>query len=208
MSRPLAGALFALALAGFGGSGFWQFAASPSRPTRRTNLGRWQPRPEQGLGRLEKADRLEIKSPELARNEQAAALKDFQTAATAKPDNYRAHNGAGYALRKLGDYDRALEPDDRALTLAPASSEAIEDHSRGVSRAESAGRREAVLHAPVRPRSVGVERADESDEGVDRAPSGGRASSVNASMRLTHGSASAICCMSVGTLGHNSPDWK
>ena len=110
MSRRLAGALFALAFAGFGGS---ELLAIRSKP-QQTDAAKKSPEAvatealNSGLKRLEKADRLEMKNPEQARKEYAAALKDFQTAATRQPDNYRAHNGAGYALRKLGDYERAL----------------------------------------------------------------------------------------------------
>src|SRR6187455_502933 len=93
MSRPLAGALFALALAGFGGSELLAIRNKPQQTDANKPADVATQALNRGLSRLEKADRLEIKSPELARKEYAAALTDFQTAATAKPDNYRAHNG-------------------------------------------------------------------------------------------------------------------
>jgi tetratricopeptide (TPR) repeat protein len=156
MSRPLAGALFALALAGFGGS---ELLAIRNKPQQTDAANKPADAATQalnrGLSRLEKADRLEIKSPELARKEYAAALTDFQTAATAKPENYRAHNGAGYALRKLGDYDRALESYNRALTLAPASTEAIEYRGEaylGLNRLDDA--KQAYMHLFIHDRAA------------------------------------------------------
>lgn len=42
------------------------------------------------------------------------------------PKLAQAHNGAGFAYRKLGDYDKALASYDMALQLAPSFPEAIE----------------------------------------------------------------------------------
>ncbi len=128
MSRRLAAAVLALVFAGFAGS---ELLAIRSK-TEKSDAAKKSPEAaatealNSGLKRLEQADRLELKNPKQARKEYEAALKDFQVAATAAPDNYRAHNGAGYSLRKLGHYPQALESYERALKLAPTSSEAIE----------------------------------------------------------------------------------
>ncbi len=211
MSRPLAGALFALALAGFGGS---ELQAIRNKP-QQTDAGNKSADVatqalSRGLSRLEKADRLEIKSPELARKEYAAALKDFQTAATAKPDNYRAHNGAGYALRKLGDYERALQSYDRALMLAPASTEAIEYRAEaylGLNRLDDA--KQAYMHLFVHDRaasnvlmkamSAWIENRRAQPAVVDPAI----VAAFDGWVRERN-----MLATSVGNLGHNSPDWK
>ena len=211
MSRPLAGALFALALAGFGGS---ELLAIRNKPQQTDAANKSADAATQalnrGLSRLEKADRLEIKSPELARKEYAAALKDFQTAATAKPDNYRAHNGAGYALRKLGDYERALQSYDRALTLAPASTEAIEYRGEaylGLNRLDAA--KQAYMHLFVHDRaasnvlmkamSAWIENRRAQPGVVDPAI----VAAFDGWVRERN-----MLASSVGNLGHNSPDWK
>jgi len=210
MSRPLAGALFALALAGFGGSELLAIRNKPQQTDANKPADVATQALNRGLSRLEKADRLEIKSPELARKEYAAALTDFQTAGTAKPDNYRAHNGAGYALRKLGDYDRALQSYDRALTLAPASTEAIEYRGEaylGLNRLDDA--KQAYMHLFVHDRAasnmlmkamrVWIENRRAKPGVVDPA----LVDAFDAWVRERD-----MLASSVKTLGHNSPDWK
>jgi tetratricopeptide (TPR) repeat protein len=61
-----------------------------------------------------------------AKEEYERALKDFAKATELNPNLAQAHNGAGFAYRKLGDYDTALASYDRALQLAPSFPEAIE----------------------------------------------------------------------------------
>jgi tetratricopeptide (TPR) repeat protein len=211
MSRPLAGALFALALAGFAGSELLAIRNKPQQTkTANKSADAATQALNRGLSRLEKADRLEIKNPELARKEYAAALKDFQTATSAAPDNYRAHNGAGYALRKLGDYDRALQSYDRALTLAPASAEAIEYRGEaylGLNRLDDA--RQAYMHLFVHDRAASnvlmkamrawIENRRAQPGGVDPAI----VATFDAWVRERDTLAS-----SVENLGHNSTDWK
>ena len=211
MSRPLAGAFFALALAVFGGSELLAIRNKPQQTDAAKKSGDVATQAlNRGLGRLEKADRLEIKSPELARKEYAAALKDFQTAASAKPDDHRAHNGAGYALRKLGNYDAALQSYERALTIAPASIEAIEYRGEaylGLNRLDDA--KQAYMHLFVHDRaastvlmkamSAWIEKQRAQPGPVDPAA----VAAFDAWVRERD-----MLASSVGNLGHNSPDWK
>jgi tetratricopeptide (TPR) repeat protein len=67
-----------------------------------------------------------VKNEKKAREEYDKALKDFQRAAQQNPEMPQAHNGIGFAYRKLGDYAKALESYDRALQLAPRFPDAIE----------------------------------------------------------------------------------
>jgi tetratricopeptide (TPR) repeat protein len=156
------------------------------------------------------AERLEIKSPEQARKEYTAALKDFQTAATAKPDNYRAHNGAGYALRKLGDYDRALQSYERALTLAPASTEAIEYRGEaylGLNRLDDA--KQAYMHLFVHDRGASnvLMKAMRAWVHNQQAKPGVVDPAIVAAFDAWVRERDTLAS-SVGNLGHNSPDWK
>ncbi len=66
------------------------------------------------------------KNGKKAREEYDKALKDFQKAAQINPEMPQAHNGIGFAYRKLADYPKALESYDRALQLAPRFPDAIE----------------------------------------------------------------------------------
>lgn len=211
MRRPLAGAFFALALAGLSGSELLAIRNKPQQADaakKSADVGTQAL--NSGLSRLEKADRLEIKNPTLARKEYAAALKDFQTAASAKPDNYRAHNGAGYALRKLGDYDRALQSYERALTLAPASTEAIEYRGEaylGLNRLEDA--KQAYMHLFVHDRGASTELMKAMRAWIEnqRAQPGvvdpAAVAAFDAWVRERD-----MLASSVGNLGHNSADWK
>jgi tetratricopeptide (TPR) repeat protein len=61
-----------------------------------------------------------------AKKEYEKALKDFKSAAAGSPQMYQAYNGMGFAYRKTGDYAKALEMYDRALTLKPGFPDAIE----------------------------------------------------------------------------------
>jgi tetratricopeptide (TPR) repeat protein len=208
----LAGAVLALVFAGFAGS---ELLAIRSK-TEKSDAAKKSPEAaatealNSGLKRLEQADRLELKNPKQARKEYEAALKDFQVAATAAPDNYRAHNGAGYSLRKLGHYPQALESYERALKLAPTSSEAIEYRAEaylGLNRLEDT--KQAYMHLFVHDRSAShvlmkamqawVERHRAKPAGVDPAAVDAFATWVGERDTLAS---------SVGNLGHNSPDWK
>jgi tetratricopeptide (TPR) repeat protein len=62
-----------------------------------------------------------------ARSEFEKSLKDFRNAAQLNPQLFQAYNGMGFAYRKTGDYAKALEMYDKAITMAPGFfSEAIE----------------------------------------------------------------------------------
>jgi tetratricopeptide (TPR) repeat protein len=76
-----------------------------------------------------------------AKKEYEKALKDFKSAASGSPQMYQAYNGMGFAYRKSGDYTKALEMYDRALTLKPGFPDAIEYRGEaylGLNRVEDA----------------------------------------------------------------------
>jgi tetratricopeptide (TPR) repeat protein len=67
------------------------------------------------------------KAESKARSEFEKALKDFKSAAQLNPQLFQAYNGMGYALRKTGDHEKALEMYDKAIDMAPGLyTEAIE----------------------------------------------------------------------------------
>ena len=59
-------------------------------------------------------------------DEYGKALKDFQKSVKLDPKNFKSFNGLGYAYRKTGDYAKALENYDQALTLSPNFPDALE----------------------------------------------------------------------------------
>jgi tetratricopeptide (TPR) repeat protein len=67
-----------------------------------------------------------VKNEKKAHEEYGKALKDFKKAVDLNPALPQAHNGLGFAYRKLGDYTKALEHYDRALQLAPRFPDALE----------------------------------------------------------------------------------
>ena len=212
MARRLAGAIVALVFAGSAGSGLLAIRNKPqeSKAAKKSPEAVATEALNSGLKRLETADRTELKNPNQARKEYEAALKDFQAAAAAAPDNYRAHNGAGYALRKLGRYDRALESYERALTLAPSSSEAIEYRAEaylGLNRLDEA--KQAYMHLFVHDRAASntLMTAMKAWADAHRAQAGGvdpaTVDAFNTWVRERD-----TLAASVGNLGHNSPDWK
>ena len=79
---------------------------------------------EEQLAAAKESDRAKLQKK--ATEEFEKALKDFKRAADLDPRLYQAYNGMGYATRKLGDYNTALEYYDRALTMAPGFPEATE----------------------------------------------------------------------------------
>jgi tetratricopeptide (TPR) repeat protein len=68
----------------------------------------------------------EEKNPAKAREEYQKALDQFKQAAELNVSSPQAWNGMGFAYRKLGDFTRALQAYDRALTIAPSFPDAIE----------------------------------------------------------------------------------
>jgi tetratricopeptide (TPR) repeat protein len=54
-----------------------------------------------------------------AKDEYQKALKDYKSAAKINPKLFQAYNGMGYALRKTGDYEQALQMYDQAIKMAP-----------------------------------------------------------------------------------------
>ena len=60
------------------------------------------------------------------RKEYAKAVKSQRHAVTANPRMHQAHSSLGYALRKTGEFDEAVEAYDMALKIAPGYTEAIE----------------------------------------------------------------------------------
>jgi len=211
MSRTLAGAILAVLFAGAGS----ELLAIRSKPAQ-TGVAKKSPEAaaaealNSGFKRLEQADKLEMKNSKQARKEYEAALKDFQAAAAAAPDNYRAHNGAGYSLRKLGDYPRALESYERALKLAPTSSEAIEYRAEaylGLNRLEDA--KQAYMHLFVNDRQTShvLMKAMKAWVDAHRArPASVDPTAVDAFAAWV--GERDMLASSVGNLGHNSPDWK
>lgn len=212
MVRRFAGAIVALVFAGSAGSGVLAIRNKAKEPeaAKKTPDAVATQALNSGLSRLEKADLAEAKNPKQALKEYEAALKDFQTAAAAAPQDYRAHNGAGYALRKLGRYDRALESYERALALAPSSTEAIEYRAEaylGLNRLDDA--KQAYMHLFVHDRTASsvlmkamkawVEKHRTQAAGLD-------AATVEAFTSWVH--ERDTLASSVGNLGHNSPDWK
>ena len=214
MSRNLASAAAALAVVILSGTGL--LAIRPK--TEQSSAPAPKKSPEavaadamnSGLKRLAKADELETKNPKQARKEYEAALKDFQTAAKLAPDNYRAHTGAGYAFRKLGSYDWALASYERALTLAPSSSEAIEYRAEaylGLNRLEDAKQAYMQLFVNDRTTSTVLMKAMKAWVAKRRVePAGLDAATLTAFETWVQ--ERDTLATSVLNLGHNSPDWK
>ncbi len=209
MSRRLTGAVLALTFAGSAGTGLLAIRNKP-QASAATKQSPEADALNSGLQRLDKGDKIARTSPKQARSEYESALKHFQTAAAASPDNYRAHNGAGYALRKLGRYEAALASYDRALALAPASSEAIEYRAEAyLALNRLADTRQAYMHLFVHDRTASnvlmkamqawIEQRRAQPAGVEADAIEGFATWVRERDALA---------VSVVNLGHNSPDWK
>jgi tetratricopeptide (TPR) repeat protein len=176
---------------------------------------------ESGLKRLADADSAEAKaasaskpsSAERARKQAQAeyqrALKDFERAVSLSPDLYRAHNGIGYAHRKLGDYGRALESHDRALSLAPDFPDAIEYRAEaylGLNRLDEAKQAYMQLFVANRPKADVLMKAMRS--WIDQRRTGGTTdpAALSAFDQWTR-ERSALAAKTVA-MTHNTPDWK
>jgi tetratricopeptide (TPR) repeat protein len=76
-----------------------------------------------------------------ASKEYEKAARSLRAALEHDPNLYQAHSDLGFALRKLGDYEAALEAYGRALELSPGYPEAIEYRAEaylGLARFEEA----------------------------------------------------------------------
>jgi len=86
-------------------------------------------------------DKDRTKLEKKAQQEFEKAISQFQTATVKDPRFYQAYSDLGFALRKTGDYAGALEVYDRAVSLNPAYSPAIEYRAEaylGLDRVEEA----------------------------------------------------------------------
>ncbi len=91
-----------------------------------------------------------------AQKEFGRAISQFRTATEKNPRFYQAHSDLGFALRKTGDYAAALESYDRALSLAPDYTPAIEYRAEaylGLDRVEDAKKAYLTLFPSDRGRS-------------------------------------------------------
>lgn len=163
-----------------------------------------------GMKRLEKGEALERSNPKAARREFEAASKELQTAVRHAPDDYHAHNGLGYAFRKLGNYERALDSYEQALKLAPSFTQAIEYRAEaylGLNRLEDAKRAYMQLfvadrgasHVLMKAMKVWVEQRRAVPGSIDAAA----LDAFDAWVRERDALAASVV-----NLGHNSPDWK
>ncbi len=212
MSRSLTGATIALAFVCFSSAGLLAIRSkTEEKPTSKKPAATVAEEAlTKGLKRLDTAERLEADNPKGARKEFEAAVKDLQTATAHAPDNYRAHNALGYSYRKIGNYTRALESYDRALKLAPTFSEAIEYRAEaylGLNRIDDAKNAYMQLFVADRTASNVLLKAMKTWVGKRRVePAGVDAATLDAfGAWVTERDSLA---MSVGNLGHNSPDWK
>jgi tetratricopeptide (TPR) repeat protein len=212
MLRRLSGAVLALTFAASAGSGLQAIRSKPqaSDASKKSPEAVAAAALESGLRRLDKADRIARTNPKQARKEYEAALKDFQASVVASPDSYRAHNGTGYTLRKLGRYESALSSYDRALALAPDSSEAIEYRAEAylaLNRTDEA--RQAYMHLFVHDRTASNVLMKAMKGWVEQRraqPAGVQSDAITAF--ATWVDERDTLAASVVNLGHNSPDWK
>lgn len=76
-----------------------------------------------------------------AQKQYAGAIKDFRRAIDKNPMHHAAYSSLGYALRRTGQLEEALEAYDQALSLRPTYAEAIEYRAEaylGLGRLEEA----------------------------------------------------------------------
>ena len=212
MSRSLIGALMALAFVWASSAGLLAIRSKTDekQPAKKPAAALAGEALSRGMKRLENAERLEAGNPKAARKEFEAAAKDLHTATVHAPDDYRAHNALGYSYRKIGNYTRALESYDRALQLAPGFPEAIEYRAEaylGLSRLDEAKSAYMQLFVADRTASNVLLKAMKKWVATRRAePAGVDAATVDAFAAWV--SERDSLAMSVGNLGHNSPDWK
>ena len=132
---------FALAAGGggMGGGGIGGSSASGPSPRRvKSPEEIAESRYNAGLKRRDKAWKYEAKAEKAnsekkrgkleakAQKQYRKAIKYFRKALEKNSLLYQAHSSLGYALRRTGQYEAALQAYDEALYLQPAYSEAIE----------------------------------------------------------------------------------
>jgi len=111
-----------------------------------------------GNSHLDRAAKLEKENAAEAkiRSEYEKAAKDFHTATLLTDRMYQAWTQEGFALRKLGKYDEALASYDRALTIKPNLSPALEYRAEaylGLNRLEEAKQTYLLLFTGDRARA-------------------------------------------------------
>lgn len=133
-------------------------SSAPSVPTPSASVSMTpQQHYNQGLKYRDKAWELEkkaaVKEGKTAEKLLKKAQKEYKKAARSQREAvlgdammYQAHSSLGYALRKLGEYGESIASYDRALSLSPGYTEAIEYRAEaylGLNRLEEA--KEAYL---------------------------------------------------------------
>ena len=157
-----------------GGGGLSGYGTSPPRVKTPEEIA--ESRYNSGLKRRDKAWKYEAKAAQIssgkkrdklmgkAQKQYGKAIKNFRGAIEKNPVHYQAHSSLGYALRRTGQYEDALEAYDRALGLAPSYAEAIEYRAEaylGLDRLEDAKGAYIRLFALERTRADELMRAME-----------------------------------------------
>ena len=135
-------------------------SSSPALPTpERTPADEAKAEYERGLRFRDKAWKLEEKAASATNSKERGklelkvqkefkkAVRAFGNATKANPGMFQAFSSLGYALRRTGDYEAALEAYDRALALEPRYTEATEYRGEaylGLNRLAEA--KQAYLH--------------------------------------------------------------
>ena len=112
--------------------------SGPSADLARTPEEIAESRYNRGLKKRDKAWKYEAKAAEASSEKKRSkleakaqkqfkkAIKDFRRAIDKNSILYQAHSSLGYALRRTGQYEAALQAYDEALRLQPAYAEAVE----------------------------------------------------------------------------------
>ena len=132
----LPGFAFAAGGGGMGGGGIGGSSTAPRRVKTPEEIA--ESRYNAGLKKRDKAWKYEAKAEKAnsekkrgkleakAQKQYRKAIKDFRKALEKNSLLYQAHSSLGYALRRTGQYEAALQAYDEALYLQPAYAEAIE----------------------------------------------------------------------------------
>jgi tetratricopeptide (TPR) repeat protein len=132
-----------------GGGGSFPQQSQPKRTPEELAASRYK----KGLKHRDKAAKFELQAATEENEKKVAKLQkkvakeykkaaaNFQKAIKYNPDMYQAHGSLGYAYRKSGSYEDALQAYDTAIRLKPAYGEAIEYRGEaylGLNRIEDA----------------------------------------------------------------------